>query len=128
MPVKNPRTRKDVAKAFLQLAATGKVREAYERFVGAGFRHHNPYFRGDAESLRAGMEEASARFPHTGIEIQRALEDASLVAVHSKVTHEPGGRAIAAVHIFRFEGADIVELWDIAAEEPPNSPNEHGMF
>jgi predicted SnoaL-like aldol condensation-catalyzing enzyme len=126
--MKTPKTRKDVAKAFLQLAATGKVREAYERFVGAGFRHHNPYFRGDAESLRAGMEEAAAKFPRTSIEFQRALEEGTLVAVHSRVRHEPGGRAIAVVHLFRFEGSSIVELWDIAVEEPPQSPNEHGMF
>ena len=126
--MKNPKTRKDVAKAFLHLAAAGKVREAYERFVGRGFRHHNPYFRGDAESLRAGMEEAHAKFPQTSIEFQRALEEGSLVAVHSKVRHEPAGHAIAVVHLFRFKGSSIVELWDIAVEEPPQSPNEHGMF
>jgi predicted SnoaL-like aldol condensation-catalyzing enzyme len=128
MPVKRPQGRKAVAKAFLQLAATGRVREAYERFVGAGFRHHNPHFRGDAQSLRAGMEEAHAKFPQTSIEFQRALEEGTLVAVHSRVRHEPAGRAIAVVHIFRFKGSSIVELWDIAVEEPPGSPNEHGMF
>ena len=128
MPAKPPHTRKDVAKAFLQLAATGKVSEAYERFVGPGFRHHNPYFRGDAESLRAGMEEAAGKFPHTAIEFQRALEEGPLVAVHSRVKHEPAGRDIAVVHLFRFKGSKIVELWDIAVEAPADSPNQHGMF
>jgi len=128
MPVKKPQTRKEVAKAFLRLAATGKVRDAYERFVGPGFRHHNPYFRGDADSLRAGMEEAAGKFPHTAIEFQRALEEGTLVAVHSKVRHEPAGRDIAAVHLFRFKGTKIVELWDVAVEAPRESPNEHGMF
>jgi predicted SnoaL-like aldol condensation-catalyzing enzyme len=128
MPVKQPRTRKDIARAFLRLAATGKVREAYERLVGPGFRHHNPYFRGDAESLCTGMEEAAAKFPQTSIEIQRALEDGTLVAVHSKVKHEPAGRDIAVVHIFRFKGSSIVELWDVAVEAPQDSPNENGMF
>jgi len=37
-------TRKDMTKEFLRLCATGKVREAYERFVAHDFRHHNPYF------------------------------------------------------------------------------------
>ena len=81
-----------------------------------------------AESLRKGMEEAAAKFPQTAIEIQRALEEGILVAVHSKVKHEPAGRAIAVVHLFRFKGSSIVELWDIAVEEPADSPNEHGMF
>src|ERR1041384_2183827 len=127
-PVKKPQARKDLAKAFLRLAATGKVREAYERFIAAGFRHHNPYFAGDADSLRKGMEGAAAKFPHTIIEFQRALEEGTLVAVHSRVKHEPAGRDIAAVHLFRFKGSKIVELWDVAVEAPPDSPNEHGMF
>jgi predicted SnoaL-like aldol condensation-catalyzing enzyme len=124
----NPATRKDVATAFLRLAASGSVREAYERFVDRSFRHHNPYFRGGAEALRKAMEEAHARFPETTIEVQRALEEGDLVAVHSRVKHEPAGRAIAVVHIFRFTGMRIVELWDIAMEAPQDSPNEHGLF
>jgi enamine deaminase RidA (YjgF/YER057c/UK114 family) len=35
---------KDAAVTFLKLAASGKVREAYSKFVGPGFRHHNPFF------------------------------------------------------------------------------------
>jgi predicted SnoaL-like aldol condensation-catalyzing enzyme len=125
--MKTPRTRKDIARAFLRRAATGKVREAYE-LVDPDFRHHNPYFRGDADSLRKGMEEAHAKFPRTAIEIQRAVEEGNLVAVHSKVRHQPAGRDIAVVHIFRFKGTRIVELWDIAVEIPKDSPNQHGAF
>lgn len=128
MPTPKSHSRKQIARTFLRLAATGKVREAYERFVDKSFRHHNPHFRGDAEALRAGMEEAHTRSPHTIIEIQRALEEGSLVAVHSRVKHEPAGRDIAVVHLFRFKGSKIVELWDVAVEAPPDSPNEHGMF
>lgn len=29
---------------FLQLASRGKVKEAYSKFVGDGFRHHNPFY------------------------------------------------------------------------------------
>jgi len=89
--------KKQIAKTFLRLCATGKVREAYDRFVAPGFKHHNPYFTGDADSLRKGMEEAAAKFPRTSIETQRAVEEGNLVAVHSKVKHEPKGRAIAVV-------------------------------
>jgi predicted SnoaL-like aldol condensation-catalyzing enzyme len=126
--VKRPRKRKDIAKAFLRLAATGKVGEAYESLAAPDFRHHNPYFPGDAGSLRKGMEEAHAKFPRTAIEFQRALEEGSLVAVHSRVKHAPGARDIAVVHIFRFRGTRIAELWDIAMEAPERSPNENGLF
>ena len=35
---------KESAVSFLKMASTGKVREAYSKFVGASFKHHNPYF------------------------------------------------------------------------------------
>jgi hypothetical protein len=44
MPTPKSHSRKQIARTFLRLAATGKVREAYERFVDKSFRHHNPYF------------------------------------------------------------------------------------
>jgi len=119
---------KDIAKKFLRLCATGKVAQAYERFVAPGFRHHNPWFKGDAASLRAGMEAAAAKFPRTTIAFQRAFEDGNRVAVHSKVRHGPKARPVSVVHILRFRGERIVELWDIGVEEPADSPNENGLF
>lgn len=121
-------THKDAAKKFLRLCATGKVGEAYQRFVAPGFRHHNPWFKGDADSLRAGMEQAAAKFPHTTIEFQRAFEDGNLVAVHSKVQHGAKLRPVSVVHICRFNGERIAELWDIAVQEPEDSPNQNGLF
>ena len=96
-------TRKEAAQNFLRLCATGKVREAYERFAAPDFRHHNPYFRGDAASLRAGMEEAASKFPGTRIEFHHVLAEADVVAVHSRMKHAPAEPDIAVVHIFRFD-------------------------
>ena len=38
------------------------------------------------------------------------------------------GVEIAVVHILRFEGGKIVEMWDIGQEIPADSPNALGMF
>jgi predicted SnoaL-like aldol condensation-catalyzing enzyme len=119
---------KDAATDFVRLAASGKVREAYNRHVGPDFRHHNPYFRGDAESLAAGMEENARKMPNKVCEIQRALEDGDLVAVHSHVRMQPQDRGIAVVHLFRFERGRIAELWDIGQPVPEESQNANGMF
>ena len=43
--------------SFLELASSGKVDEAYSKYVGEGFWHHNPFFEGSTEALQAGMEE-----------------------------------------------------------------------
>ena len=118
---------KDIAISFLQDAATGKVDEAYSK-VTSNFRHHNPYFPGDTESLKAGMAEAHKRFPNTTLDVKHVLEDGELVAVHSHVQHASDTLPIAAVHMFRFEGEKIAELWDVAMEAPQDSPNENGMF
>jgi predicted SnoaL-like aldol condensation-catalyzing enzyme len=121
-------TQKEAAVDFLRLVASGSVREAYRKYVGPGFRHHNAYFRSGAESLMAAMEENAAKNPNKVLEIQRALQDGDLVAVHSHIRQQPGDRGAAVVHIFRFQGDRIVELWDLGQEVPESSPNELGMF
>ena len=119
---------KDAAISFLHLAASGKAREAFQNHVGSNFKHHNPFFRGDAESLRVAMEENAAKNPGKTLEVKHAIEEGDLVAVHSCVRVKPGDRGIAVVHIFRFEADPIVELWDLGQPVPENSPNENGMF
>ena len=119
--------KQDIAISFLHNAASGKLDEAYSK-VAPNFRHHNPYFPGDEESLKAGMAQAAAMFPNTTLVVKHVLEDGELVAVHSHVQHAPNTLPIAAVHMFRFEGEEIAELWDIAMEGTQDSPNENGMF
>jgi predicted SnoaL-like aldol condensation-catalyzing enzyme len=118
---------KDRAVLFLTNAATGRLDEAYT-LVSPNFRHHNPHFKGDADSLKAGMADAHKQFPNTKIDVQRAIAEGDLVAVHSRVQHAPERPAIAVVHIFRFEGEKIAELWDVGMEVPKDSPNENGAF
>lgn len=120
--------RKEAAMDFLRLVVSGEVGEAYRKYVGPEFRHHNAFFRSDAESLRAAMEENAAQSPNKVLEIQRALQDGDLVAVHSHIRQQPGDRGAAVVHIFRFQGGRIAELWDVGQAVPESSPNELGMF
>ena len=121
-------TLKEAAIEFLTLAASGKVSDAYVRHVGFGFRHHNPNFRGDAASLKEAMQENATQNPNKALKVQRALQDGNEVAVLSHVQQHPGDRGGAVVHIFRFEGGRIVELWDIGQAVPERSINENGMF
>jgi predicted SnoaL-like aldol condensation-catalyzing enzyme len=127
-PAVKSSSKKEVAITFLKLAATGKLDEAYGNYVAANFRHHNPYFAGDAESLKAGMAGAHEQFPNTTLEVQHAWEDGDRVAVHSRVSHGPDQPDISVVHMFRFEGDRIAELWDVGMEAPKDSPNKNGLF
>jgi predicted SnoaL-like aldol condensation-catalyzing enzyme len=114
--------------AFLELASSGKVNEAYSSYVDTGFRHHNPFFAGSAESLRAGMEENARQNPDKVLEVKRAISEGDFVVVHSHVKQRPGELGVAVVHIFRFANGRIVELWDLGQPVQANSPNQYGMF
>jgi predicted SnoaL-like aldol condensation-catalyzing enzyme len=124
----NTKSRKEAAIDFLTMVASGRVREAYEKHVGAGFRHHNPAFPGDAHSLMTAMAENASKNPTKVLSIKRALEDGDQVAVFSHVGQNPLDRGGAVVHIFRFDDDRIVEFWDIGQAVPEKSPNKNGMF
>jgi len=119
---------KEAAISFLRLVAAGKVREAFDAHAGPDFRHHNPEFRGDANSIAAGMEASAAQHPNMVLDVRHVFEEGDRVAVHSRVRLVPEGPDIAVVHIFRFAHDRVVELWDIAQQAPADSPNENGMF
>ncbi|MEH7375412.1 nuclear transport factor 2 family protein [Neobacillus drentensis] len=119
---------KEKAVSFLQLVASGKVREAYQTYISPDFRHHNPYFHGDAESLMLAMEENSTMNPHKILEVKLVLQERDMVSVYSHVKQNPEDLGGAVVHIFRFQDNQIVELWDIGQPLPEDSPNENGMF
>jgi predicted SnoaL-like aldol condensation-catalyzing enzyme len=119
---------KQIAIDFLRLASSGQVDAAYERHVAPGFRHHNAFFRGDADSLRAGMAENAAQFPDKTCEVKQALREGERVATLSHVRLRPGERGMAVVHIFRFQAGRIAELWDLGQPVPEEMANENGMF
>jgi predicted SnoaL-like aldol condensation-catalyzing enzyme len=121
-------TKKEIAQHFLRLTSQGASREAFDRYVNDSFKHHNAYFKGDRHTLMAAMEENATQNPNKIFEIQRALEDGDLVAVHSRVQLAKGDLELAIMHIFRFDNDKIVELWDFGQAVPAEIINENGMF
>jgi predicted SnoaL-like aldol condensation-catalyzing enzyme len=119
---------KEIAISFLEMAANGNAGEAYSKFVGDGFRHHNPFFEGTAQALQAGMEENARQNPNKVFEVKRVIAEGDLVVTHSHVRQKPTDLGAAVVHIFRFENGKIVELWDLGQPIPTDSINKNGMF
>lgn len=117
-----------IALTFQNLIIQGKVKEAFEKYIHPQFKHHNPYFKGDRESLMRAMEENAAQFPHKIFEVQRVIEQNDLVVVHSKLRLKEPMPPIATVHIFRFDRDKIIEEWDIAQQVPEDCQNENDMF
>ncbi len=120
--------RKDAAVDFLRLVVAGRIDEGYRTYVDMGGTHHNPYFAAGFPALKQAMIENHAAYPEKRIDVKRVIADGDLVATHSLVSLNPGNLNLAAVHIFRFRGDRIVELWDITQEVRADSPNADGMF
>ncbi len=119
---------KDAAISFLEMASTGKADEAYSKFVGDEFKHHNPYFEGSAEALHAAMKENAIQNPRKAIDVKRVIAEGEFVMVHFLVKHKPDELGAAVMQIFRFENGKIVEMWDLGQPVPEETPNQHGMF
>jgi predicted SnoaL-like aldol condensation-catalyzing enzyme len=120
---------KESAQQFLRMAGSGKVREAYAKFIAEDFKHHNQYFAGDRQSLLQAMEDAHCHSPNKSVETIYAYEDGDVVITHSFVTRKNSDeKDIAVVHIFKFRNGKVVELWDVGQFLEKDSPNKNGPF
>ena len=119
--------RKQIATDFLRLARAGD-RAALERLVTPGARHHNAHFAAGMPALFDAMMAATKSAPERTSDVKLVLADGDYVVVHSHVRPTPGDSGVAVVHIFRFEGDRIAELWDVGQKVPAENPNDHGMF
>lgn len=118
---------KSKAISFLTKASSGEVDEVFAEFVGTGFKHHNPFFEGTAEALKAGMKANAQQNPDRVLEVKRAIAEGDFIVTHSHVRQYPEARGAAVVHIFRFEAGQIVELWDVGQPIPEVSSNQNEM-
>ncbi|WP_312099405.1 nuclear transport factor 2 family protein [Niallia sp.] len=125
---KTAQSQKEKAISFLKLVASAKIREAFQNYIGPDFRHHNPFFSGDADSLMIAMEENAVQSPNKNLEVKLAIQENDKVAIYSHIQQHPDDLGGAVMHIFRFQNEQIVELWDIGQPVPENSPNKNGMF
>ena len=119
---------KEQAVNFLQLIVAGEIDKAYEKYVSSDLRHHNPYFKGDAESLKQAMKGNDDTSPNKTLEVKQTIEEGDRVMVYSHIKQSPEDSGAAVVHIFRFQEGKIVEMWDVGQPVPEDSPNENGMF
>ncbi len=119
---------KDAAVSFLQLVVAGHIDEAYNRYVDMTGRHHNPFFAEGFPALKKAMIENHEQFPNKKITAKNVLEDGDLVAVHSHLVMIPREKEMSTVHLFRFKGGKVVELWDCGQPLPMDSPNKDGAF
>jgi predicted SnoaL-like aldol condensation-catalyzing enzyme len=120
--------RKQAALRFLELLGAGRIDDAYRMYTCSAGKHHNPFFAAGFPVLQKGMIENAVQFPNLRIIVKNVIGEGDLVAIHSHIVPRPGEAGIAAVHLFRYQGQKIIEIWDINQPVPVDSPNQDGMF
>ncbi|SDO14899.1 Predicted SnoaL-like aldol condensation-catalyzing enzyme [Psychrobacillus sp. OK028] len=123
-----PLSLKEKSISFLQNVALGNVQEAFQKYIGPDFLHHNPFFAGDSKSLMIAMEESATENTNKRFEVKLAIQEKDMVTVYSHIKQSSEDPGAAVVHILRFKDNQIVEMWDIGQPIPKDSPNENGMF
>lgn len=113
---------------FLQLVIAGRIDQAYQKYVDMNGRHHNPWFAAGFAPLKKGMLDNQVQSPHKQFSIKHVLADGDLVAVHSHLIPNSGEKGMITLHMFRFAGDRIVEMWDLGQPIPADSPNTDGAF
>jgi len=121
-------TIKEIGKDFLTQCAAGNSREAFKLYAHKNFKHHNAFFKGDADSLMIAMEESSKVNPNKVFDIKHMIEDGDLVAYHSFIQQTHSDTGLVVVHILKFSDNKIIEMWDMHQPLPENMVNENGMF
>lgn len=119
---------KDRAVDFLKMVVAGKIDEAYDRYVDMNGRHHNLSFQAGFPALKATMIKNQSQAPDKIYNVRNAVAEGDTVAVHAHLVPSPGDKGMVVVHILRFRGDKIVEMWDCGQPIPADSPNTDGAF
>ena len=120
--------KKNVA-AFYDAVLNQKDFDAASKYLGAGYKQHNPLANDGPEGLKGFIAFLKSKFPNNKSEIKRIFADGDYVIVHVHAVREPGTRGNAIIDIFRLDSAGkVVEHWDAVQPIPETALNNNGMF
>ena len=119
---------KKVAVGFYQAAINDKDFAAASRFLGPGYKQHNPTAQDGADGLKAFIDFLKSKFPAQKGDIRQVIAENDKVVLHVHSTRGDGTPGRAIVDIFRIANGKVVEHWDVIQDIPEKSANTNGMF
>jgi predicted SnoaL-like aldol condensation-catalyzing enzyme len=125
---------KNIVTEYFGLLEGGKFKEGL-RYFAPDCRTHNPYVRGNMDTLTNAMtaarKDVAARTSQSEFIVKQMLVDGNLVAVHTQFLNSkssPSQGGLRQIHLFRFEGDRIAEYWDVTQQILSSMPNAGGAF
>ncbi len=120
---------KHIAKDCLDLLFNRKKpSEAAARYIGEGYRQHNPEAADGPQGVIAYASSYNKNNPDAHMDFKRIIAEGNLVAVHSHLKRNTSDPGESIVDIFRVEDGKLVEHWDIVQLVPPRAENRNTMF
>jgi predicted SnoaL-like aldol condensation-catalyzing enzyme len=119
--------RRALVEAFVDLMYRRRdVRTAFDTYVAEDYVQHNP---GLPDGRDAAREPLAQMFDDPGFapEVVRLLVDGDLCAVHLRIFRD-GTPVAAVVDLYRWDGDQVVEHWDVIQPWPATSANDHPLF
>jgi predicted SnoaL-like aldol condensation-catalyzing enzyme len=105
-----------------------KVREAFNRYVAAGYIQHSPIGANGRDNAIAFLEPRMTGNKDLVIDVKRVLVDGNLIAIHTYTRANVSDPGLAVVDMFRVEDCKIAEHWDVVQPVPQSMPNGRSMF
>ena len=97
-----------------------RVRDGFDRYVGAQFRQHSAMLPDDRDAAITALSHLlTSEYPASRKVVERTVAQGDLVAVQVFWDQKPGQtRGVAMVDIYRLADGKIVEHWDVAQALP----------
>jgi predicted SnoaL-like aldol condensation-catalyzing enzyme len=120
---------KKAALEFYDFAINKKDYEAASKYIGAGYKQHNPLVGEGKEGFKAFLAMLKKDFPQAHSEVKRVFADGNYVIIHVHSIRVPNTPGRAIFDCFRFDdNGKIVEHWDAIQDIPVKAANSNGMF
>ena len=106
-----------------------KVKEGFDKYVGATYKQHNPLAPDGKEAAVEILSKWLGGMPEYHYDIKHVYVEGDIVVLHSHVTMKAGDRGFAVVDIFRLDKQKkAVEHWDVVQAIPEKPANDNTMF
>ena len=120
---------KKAALEFYDFAINKKDYEMASKYIGSGYKQHNPLVGDGKESFKAFLAMLKKDFPQSHSEVKRVFADGNYVIIHVHSIRVPNTPGRAIFDCFRFDdNGKVVEHWDAIQDIPVKAANSNGMF